>query len=328
MKKNWKVAVAGATGLVGTTILEQLEKKNFPVSQLIPLASERSAGKFIEFKGESIEVRPIGIDTLSEAEIVFMAAGGEVSEQYAKELAAKGIYVIDNSSSFRMDPAVALVVPEVNPDAIGENDRLIANPNCSTIQCMPPLQVLKPYGIKRVSYATYQSVSGSGLQGLRDLDEGVTEFYPHSIKGNVLPHIDVFTENGYTKEEMKMIEETRKILELPDLRVTATTVRVPVRFAHSVQMQVELEQPFDVDQVREELRNAKNIIVKDDPKNAVYPIAEDAEGSDFVYVGRIRRDHSVDNGIHIWVVADNIRKGAATNAVQVAQIIAGEPIDA
>lgn len=328
MKKQWKVAVAGATGLVGSTILEVLEKKNFPVGELIPLASERSVGKTVPFRGEEVPVRLISSDALSEAEIVFFAAGGETSEKYAKDVAAKGIYVIDNSSVFRMDPEVPLVVPEVNADAIQEDDRLIANPNCSTIQCMLPLAVLKKYGLKRVSYATYQSVSGSGLKGLRDLDEGVCEFYPHSIKGNVLPHIDVFMENGYTKEEMKMIAETQKIMELPELPVTATTVRVPVRFAHSVAMQVELEKPFDIETIKKELAGAKNIIVKDDPQNAVYPIAEDAEGSDYVYVGRIRKDTSTPNGLHIWCVADNIRKGAATNAVQNAQWIVGEPIDA
>lgn len=318
---KWKVAVVGATGLVGTTILERLEERNFPVEKLVPMASARSAGKTVSFRGEEVEVVAVSLEAFDDVEIAFFAAGGAISREFARAAAEKGVVVVDNSSEFRMDPDVPLVVPEVNADAIGDA-MLIANPNCSTIQCMLPLAALKPWGLERVSFATYQSVSGSGLKGLRDLEEGVTECYPYSITGNVLPHIDSFLDNGYTKEEMKMMRETQKILDLPDLPTTATTVRVPVRFAHSVSLDVKLAQPFELESIRQALAAVPHLIVKDDPQNLEYPIAQDAEGTDDVYVGRIRRDLSAENGLHLWVVADNIRKGAATNAVQIAEAIA------
>ena len=321
--KEYNVVVVGATGVVGRKLLEILEERDFPIDQLTLMASKRSEGEKIKYSGKEYSVVAISDDAFTEdMDIAFFAAGGAVSEQYSKVAVDKGLVVIDNSSLYRMDEDIPLLVPEVNPEEIAKHQGIIANPNCSTTQCMLPLKAIKDsYGIKRVVYSTYQSVSGSGVGGLRDLDEGLSEFYPHPIKGNVLPHIDVFLENGYTKEEMKMIEETKKILKAPEMKLTATTVRVPVRFAHSISVNVELEEDFEIEDVKKILKDFPGIIVKDDIKKEEYPIAEDAEGTDHVYVGRIRRDFSLDKGLNLWIVADNIRKGAATNAIQIGELL-------
>lgn len=321
--KKYNVAVVGATGLVGRTILKVLEERNFPIDKLILLASGRSKGEEITYGGRKEVVDELREDSFeNDIDIAFFAAGGSISEKYAPIAASKGVIVIDNSSVFRMNDNVPLVVPEVNSEDIFLNKGIIANPNCSTIQCMLPLKAIdKEYTIKRVVYSTYQSVSGSGLKGLKDLEEEKVEFYPYGIKGNVLPHIDVFLENGYTKEEMKMIEESRKILHRNELKVTATTVRVPVKFSHSVSINIELEEEFDLGAIRESLSSYPGIVVKDNPKKNEYPMPIDTQGRDEVYVGRIRRDFSTEYGLNIWVVADNIRKGAATNAVQIAQVL-------
>jgi len=321
--RKFNVAVVGATGLVGRTILKVLQEEDFPIENLYPMASERSEGDMIQFRDREYRVIRVSDEAFDkDIDIAFFSAGGAVSERYAPVAAEKGIQVVDNSSVFRMNPQVPLVVPEVNPQDIKKSKGIIANPNCSTIQCMLPLKALQDsYGIERVVYSTYQSVSGSGTKGLRDLDEGVNEFYPHPIKGNVLPHIDVFLDNGYTKEEMKMIDETRKILHDDDMKVTATAVRVPVRFAHSVSANVQLSREFDLDAVKKMLGDYPGIILKDDPAKGQYPIPQDAEGENEVYVGRIRRDFSQDNTLNLWIVADNIRKGAATNAVQIGKLL-------
>ncbi len=316
--KQAVVAVVGATGLVGSTILQALESRHFPVGKLIPLASARSAGHKVTFRGQEITVQLLDENSFAGVDIALFAAGGAVSQQYAPIAAAAGALVIDNSSVFRMVEDIPLVVPEVNGQDIPA-EGIIANPNCSTIQSVVPLHALKPFGIKRVVYSSYQAVSGSGMKGLADLDEGKQAFYPHPITGNILPHIDSFTEDGYTKEEHKMINETRKILHLPDLAVTATTVRVPVRFGHCVSINVEFDRPFDLADVRAALEGQEGLIVVDDPAQAVYPTPLDAAGRDEVFVGRIRRDFSVENGVNLWVVADNVRKGAAVNAVEIAE---------
>lgn len=322
--KKYNVAVVGATGLVGRTILKVMEERRFPVGTLVCLASGKSAGEILRYEDREIVVKELDENSFDEEiDIAFFSAGGSISEKYAPIAASKGVVVVDNSSVFRMNEQVPLVVPEVNGEDSFSNKGVIANPNCSTIQCMLPLKaIMDNYGIKRVVYSSYQSVSGSGTKGLRDLDEGLSEFYPFPIQNNVLPHIDVFLENGYTKEEMKMIEETRKILHAPELKVTATTVRVPVRFAHSVSVNLELEKDFQVEDVKRILSEFPGIIVKDDPDHKLYPMPIDAEGRDEVFVGRIRRDFSLEHGLNIWIVADNIRKGAATNAVQIGELLA------
>lgn len=321
--KKFNVAVIGATGLVGSTILKVLEEREFPVENLVPMASKRSAGEMVSFNGKEYKVVEVSDEAFGEdIHMAFFAAGGSVSERFAPVAAEKGIMVVDNSSVFRMNEEVPLVVPEVNPEDVNRNKGIIANPNCSTIQCMLPLKAIQDkYGIKRVVYSTYQSVSGSGLGGLRDLDEGLSDFYPHPIKGNVLPQIDVFLEDGYTKEEKKMMDETRKILHSENMKITATTVRVPVRFAHSVSANLELENEYNLEDIRKILQDYPGIIVKDNPEKGDYPIPEDAEGKDQVFVGRIRRDLSVENGLNLWIVADNIRKGAAVNAVQIGELL-------
>ena len=316
-----KVIVVGATGLVGSTIVKLLEERNFPISEIKFLASERSAGKTIRFKGEDHTVRKLAAEEFDGFDLALFAAGGKVSEEFAPIAVEKKVRVIDNSSHFRMHDDVPLVVPEVNPEDITEDSYLIANPNCSTIQCMAPLSIIdKLYKIKRVIYSSYQSVSGSGLKGLKDLDEGSHDFYPYPIRANILPHIDDFLENGYTKEEMKMIRETQKILH-SNMKVTATTARVPVRFAHCVSINVETEKPFDLNEVREALGKEASIKLVDDPETLSYPMPIDAEGKDQILLGRIRRDESLDNGLNLWSVADNIRKGAALNAVQIAEVL-------
>ena len=323
--KTYKLAIVGATGLVGRTALTVLEEKNLPISEYVFFASERSEGTKLMFKGKEYTVRKLTEESFDEGfDFAIFSAGGDTSKHFSPIAASKGCIVVDNSSAFRMDEDVPLVVPEVNPETIKENHGIIANPNCSTIQAVVPLKVLNDlYKIKRIVYSTYQAVSGAGQKGVIDLEEGLKgnppQKFPYAIVNNCLPHIDVFTENGYTKEELKMINETRKILNEPNLRITATTVRVPVINSHSESINVEFEKDFDLNELKDALKNAKGIIVEDDPENNIYPLASNATGHDEVYVGRIRRDESVESGINFWCVADNIRKGAASNAIQIVE---------
>ncbi len=326
--KQYRVPVVGATGMVGRKFLQVLEERKLRVTEYFLFASARSAGKQLPFMGKTYTVRELTDDAFQDLgiDIALFSAGGETSRHFAPIVAASGAVVIDNSSCWRMDPDVPLVVPEVNPDAIPgyKNKGIIANPNCSTIQAMVVLKPLADaYGLKRVVYSTYQAVSGAGQKGYMDLVNGLKgeapQKFPHPIAGNCLPHIDVFLDTGYTKEEQKMIDETRKILSLPELSVTATTVRVPVYHGHSESINVEFARPFELDELRAVLEKAPGLIVRDDPKHNVYPMAIEAADTDPVYVGRIRRDFSVDSGVNLWCVADNIRKGAATNAVQIAE---------
>ncbi|WP_027398527.1 aspartate-semialdehyde dehydrogenase [Anaerovorax odorimutans] len=326
MNKKPNLAIVGATGLVGSTFLKVLEERDFPFDNLYMMASAKSAGSTVTFKGKEYVVEELTEHSFDKPiDIALFSAGGSTSEKYAPIAAAHGCIVVDNSSAWRMNEEVPLIVPEVNPEDVSWNKGIIANPNCSTIQAVVPLKPLhEKYKIKRVIYSTYQAVSGSGLKGINDLKEGlkgndIMKAYPHPIAGNCLPHIDVFLENGYTKEEMKMINETHKILGDDSIAVTATTVRVPVFDSHSESINVEFEKPFEIEDVKTLLANYPGIVVQDDPANNVYPLARDAAGKNEVFVGRIRRDFSVENGINMWVVADNIRKGAATNAVQIAE---------
>jgi len=328
--KKYNIAIAGATGLVGQTFLQVLEERNFPIENLYLMASSRSAGKTIKYKGKNITVEELNENSFDkEIDIALFSAGGEVSKRFSPIAASKGVVVVDNSSAFRMTESVPLIVPEVNPEDVWSHNGIIANPNCSTIQSVVPLKVLdEKYKIKRIIYSTYQAVSGSGFAGIKDLENGLEgkapENYPHQIAGNCLPHIDVFLENGNTKEEQKMIDETKKILR-KDVRVTATCVRVPVLHSHSVSINIEFENSFDIKQIRKDLASVKGLVVEDDVKKNIYPMAINTKGKDEVFVGRVRRDESVENGINLWVVADNIRKGAATNTVQIAELlIAGD----
>lgn len=327
MKKP-NLAVVGATGLVGSTLLKVLEDRNFPFENLYMMASAKSAGKKVLFKGKEYIVEELNEHSFDKPiDIALFSAGGSTSEKYAPIAASKEVTVVDNSSAWRMDPNVPLVVPEVNPQDISWNKGIIANPNCSTIQAMVPLKPLHDkYKIKRIVFSTYQAVSGSGLKGINDLKEGlagndIMKAYAHPIAGNCLPHIDVFLENGYTKEEMKMINETKKILGDDNIQITATTVRVPVFDSHSESINLEFEKPFELEEVRALLETFPGCVVQDDLANNIYPLARQAAGNDEVFVGRIRRDFSVKNGLNLWVVADNIRKGAATNTVQIAELL-------
>ena len=325
--KKVNVALVGATGMVGRTFIKILEERQFPIDNIYLFSSAKSAGTTVEFAGKKIIVEELNENSFDRnIQIALFSAGGFVSKKFAPIAASKGVIVVDNSSQWRMDPNVPLVVPEVNPEAVKNHKGIIANPNCSTIQAMVPLKPLHDkYGLKRVIYSTYQAVSGSGVKGVQDLEDGVlgkpNKFYPHPIAFNCLPHIDVFEENGYTKEEMKMVNETKKILDDDNIKVTATTVRVPVRGAHSESINLEFNRPFKLEDIFTELKNTEGVAIVDNPSKNEYPLAIDAEGHDEVYVGRIRRDFSVDNGINMWVVADNIRKGAATNAVQIAELL-------
>lgn len=325
--KKVNVAIVGATGMVGRTILKVLEERNFQVENLYLFSSAKSAGSTVTFAGKDYIVEELKEDVFDrDIQIALFSAGGEISKIYAPIAASKGVVVIDNSSHWRMDPEVPLVVPEVNPEAIKNHNGIIANPNCSTIQAMLPLKPLHDkYKIRRVIYSTYQAVSGSGVRGIQDLEQGVNgepnSFYPHPIAYNCLPHIDSFTDSGYTKEELKMINETMKILDDYNLKITATTVRVPVKNGHSESINVELENPYELSDLISALRNAPGVVVYDDPTLNKYPTAVEFNDKDEVFVGRIRRDFSVDNGVNLWVVADNIRKGAATNAVQIAELL-------
>lgn len=323
----YNVAIVGATGNVGRKFLEILEERNFPVKELYLFASKRSAGKTLKFKGEDVLVEELCEANIENKKIDFalFSAGGSVSLEFAPIFAKHGAVVIDNSSAWRMDKEVPLVVPEVNPEDVKWHKGIIANPNCSTIQAMVALKPLyDKYGIKRIVYSTYQAVSGAGIQGILDLQEGTTKKFPYPILGNVIPHIDVFLDNGYTKEEIKMIEETKKILHDDTLRITATTVRVPVLNAHSESINVELNSQFELKNIVDLFNSSKGIIVHDDVENLKYPTPLELSGKDEVFVGRIRRDFSLDNGLNLWVVADNIRKGAALNAIQIAEILINE----
>ena len=325
--KKVNLAIVGATGMVGRTFLKVLEERNLPIENFYVMASRRSAGSKLTFKGKEYTVEELTEHSFDKPiDIALFSAGGSTSEKYAPIAASKGCIVIDNSSQWRMDPEVPLIVPEVNPEDIDWNKGIIANPNCSTIQAMVALKPLDDkYKIKRVVYSTYQAVSGAGLAGWKDLEDGLKgeapKKFPHPIANNCLPHIDVFLDNGYTKEEMKMVNETRKILHNDAMKITATTVRVPVFNSHSESINIEFENPFDLDEAKEVLKNAPGVVIVDDPAHDAYPLAIEATGHDEVFIGRIRRDDSVDNGLNLWVVADNIRKGAASNAVQIAEVI-------
>ena len=328
---KYNVAVVGATGMVGRKFIEVLEERQFPVDEIYFFASKRSAGKVLKFIGEDVVVEELKEDNIKDKKIHFalFSAGGDTSLEFAPIFAKYGSVVIDNSSAWRMDPEVPLVVPEVNPEDIKLHKGIIANPNCSTIQAMVALKPLQnKYGIKRVIYSTYQAVSGAGVGGFSDLEDGMKgeppKKFPKPISGNVIPHIDVFLENGYTKEEMKMVNETRKILHDENMKITATTVRVPVFYGHSESINVELNSAFEVKDIFEIYNASEGIIVQDDVENLVYPTPVEAAGHDEVYIGRIRRDFSTDNGLNLWVVADNIRKGAASNAIQIAEYIINE----
>ena len=325
--KKYNVAIVGATGLVGQTFLKVLKERNFPVEKLYLYASARSAGKTVNFVGKDYTVIELKDENIKDdIDVALFSAGGSMSKEYAPKFKAKGAIVVDNSSAWRMEKDIPLVVPEANPEALDGHNGIIANPNCSTIQVMPVLKVLADkYGLKRVIYSTYQAVAGSGQKGIDDLEANLkgepSKNYPHQIAFNLLPHIDSFLNNGYTKEEMKMVEETRKILGLPDLKVTATCVRVPVKMGHAVSVNVELEKSFDLKDVFKAFEEKEGVVVKDDVSKNVYPMPIEAEDTDEVYVGRIRRDESVENGLNLWVVADNIRKGAATNTIQIAETL-------
>lgn len=320
-----KVAIVGATGLVGSTLLNLLEERDINVDEVILLASARSKGKEIPFKGETLIVQELTEEVAKEGiDYVFMSAGGSISLKFSPIFEKYGSIVIDNSSAWRMDPEIDLIVPEVNQPSLDR--KIIANPNCSTIQSVSPLKILKDaFGLKRVAYTTYQSVSGSGWAGIEDLERGERGEeplnYPYPIYNNVLPHIDDFLENGYTKEEQKMVDETRKILGDPNLPVTATCVRVPVKSSHSVAMNVTFEKEPTVEEVKEAFRNKPGILLKDNPDNLEYPTPLDAAGKEGIFVGRIRKDESLKNTYHIWSVSDNILKGAALNAVQILETL-------
>ena len=321
--KNYKLAVVGATGLVGRKVIEILEEYDLPISQVDFYASRRSAGTEFFFNGKQCLVKELKESSFDEKyDFAIFSAGSDISKKFAPIAASKGCIVVDNSSAFRMDPEVPLVVPEVNPEEIKNNKGIIANPNCSTIQAVIPLKALdSKYTIKRIVYSTYQAVSGAGHEGVTDLERGQNGEepikFPHPIYNNCLPHIDTFLENGYTREEEKMINETRKILNRPDLKITATTVRVPVFNSHSESINVEFENEFDLNELVTLLSNTEGVIVQDNSANNIYPMAINASGHDESFVGRIRRDFSVESGINFWCVADNIRKGAASNAVQI-----------
>lgn len=323
MQKKYKVAIVGATGLVGRTALKVLEEKDFSNIQFTLFSSKKSAGTKLEFMGTNYIIQELTENSFNSGfDYAIFCAGGETSRKYIPIATSKKCICIDNSSFYRMNPDVPLVVPEVNPGDIYNNSGIIANPNCSTIQAVVPLKPLdKKYGIKRIVYSTYQAVSGAGREGIEDLKNGFEGFepkkFPYPIFNNCLPQIDVFMDDGYTKEEHKMIDETRKILHKPDLPITATAVRVPVINCHSESINIELEKDFDMYDVKILLQNFPGIIVVDDLEKNYYPIATKADGYDEVFVGRIRRDFSVENGLNLWVVSDNLRKGAASNAIQI-----------
>ncbi len=323
-----KVAVVGATGLVGTRMLEVLQERNFPVDELIPVASAKSVGRTVRFAGKDWPVVDADTAIAARPALAIFSAGGSVSAELAPRFAAAGCRVVDNSSYWRMDPGKKLVVPEINGDVLTADDWIIANPNCSTIQMVLPLDPIhKVLGIKRIVVSTYQSVTGTGYKAIAQMNAERAgkvpdpQVYPYPIDQNILPHIDVFMDNGYTKEEMKMVNETKKILRDESIAVTATTVRVPVQGGHSESINIETREPFTIEQVRGLMASEPGVVVQDDPSRNIYPMPLYAWGKDEVFVGRIRRDFTVENGFNFWCVSDNIRKGAATNAVQIAQLL-------
>ncbi|NVL91328.1 MAG: aspartate-semialdehyde dehydrogenase [Desulfobacterales bacterium] len=335
MGKSFNVAVAGATGAVGSQMIACLEERGFPINNLKLLATGKSAGRKLRFRGKEFPVEELTETSFRGIDIGIFSAGGAASEKYAPYAAKDGCVVVDNSAAWRMDPDVPLVIPEVNPHAVATytNKGIIANPNCSTIQMVVALApIYRKAGIKRIVVSTYQAVSGTGKKAIDELynqaeailnsREPEKNVYPHRIAFNCLPHIDIFLDNGYTKEEMKMTNETRKILEDDSIGITATTVRVPVFFSHSESVNVETRDPITPEEVRALLENAPGVEVVDDPSKNLYPMAIDAAGKDETFVGRIRADETIPNGINLWIVSDNIRKGAATNAVQIAEILA------
>ncbi|MGV0753128.1 aspartate-semialdehyde dehydrogenase [Empedobacter brevis] len=323
-----RIAVVGATGMVGRVMLQVLEERNFPITEIIPVASERSIGKTIEYKGKEYKIVSMQDAVEMRPDIAVFSAGGETSKQWAPKFAEVGTTVIDNSSAWRMDPDRPLIVPEINADILTTNDKIIANPNCSTIQLVMVLNPLhKKYGIKRVVVSTYQSVTGTGKDAVEQLNgeiEGrdVAKVYPYQIFKNALPHCDVFDEEtGYTKEELKLTREPRKIMRVDEMNITATAVRVPVQGGHSESVNIEFENDFDLAEVRKLLSEQEGVIVQDNPDTNTYPMAFYSEGKDDVFVGRIRRDMSQPKTLNCWIVADNLRKGAATNAVQIAEYL-------
>lgn len=333
-----KVAVVGATGLVGTKMLQILAERNFPVTELLPVASERSVGKEVIYKGKAYKVVSMTDAIAAKPDVALFSAGGSTSLEWAPKFAEAGITVIDNSSAWRMDPSKKLVVPEINADALGKDDKIIANPNCSTIQMVVALNPLHhKYQIKRVVVSTYQSVTGTGKQAVDQLMgernkavKGSNGEYPMAYKYpidlNVIPQIDVFLENGYTKEEMKMVLETKKIMRDDSIRVTSTTVRIPVMGGHSESVNVEFANDFDLNEVKELLKSAPGVVLVDDPATQQYPMPKDAHERDEVFVGRLRRDETQPNTLNMWIVSDNLRKGAATNAVQIAEYLVSKQL--
>jgi aspartate-semialdehyde dehydrogenase len=327
-----KAAVVGATGMVGTVMLKVLEERGFPTDEIIPVASARSAGKEISFRGKPFRVVSMEEAVAAKPSIALFSAGGNTSLEWAPKFASAGTTVIDNSSAWRMNPDKKLVVPEINADVLTREDKIIANPNCSTIQMVMALNPLhKKYGIKRIVVSTYQSVSGTGKKAVDQLmneRQGISGemAYAFPIDMNVLPQIDVFLENGYTKEEMKMVNETRKILRSPGIRITSTTVRVPVKGGHSEAVNVEFERDFDIGEVKKLLEDSPGVTLFDDPSRQQYPMPIYAEGKDDVFVGRLRRDESQPNTLNMWIVSDNLRKGAATNAIQIAEYLVNKSL--
>ena len=329
-KNKYVVAVVGATGVVGREMIEILEERDFPVSELIALASERSESERVVFKGRNVIVRKLSRDSFNDVDIAFFSAGSERSLEFAPAAVRSGAVVIDNSSAFRMDPKVPLVVPEVNAQAVAKHNGIVANPNCSTIGMVMALKPIHDKAkIKRIIVTTFQSVSGTGKKAIDELAgqtvallnfrDVETKVYPHQIAFNCLPHIDTFLDNGYTREEMKLVNETKKIMEDDTIRVTATAVRVPVFRCHSESVNIETERKLSANEARAILSGAPGVIVYDDPSKNLYPLAIDVSGKDEVYVGRIREDESIPNGLNLWIVSDNLRKGAALNAVQIAE---------
>ncbi|GAB7023480.1 aspartate-semialdehyde dehydrogenase [Salidesulfovibrio brasiliensis] len=331
-QKQYRVAVCGATGAVGQEMLATLAQRNFPASEVIPMASSRSAGKTVEYNGQELTVVEMTEDAFTGIDLALFSAGGGPSKTFAPAAAKAGCVVVDNSSAWRMDPECPLVVPEVNPEDLDWHKGIIANPNCSTIQMVVALQPIHLEAkIKRVVVSTYQAVSGTGQKAIDELEEQtrrlmngkpvVAEVYPHQIAFNCLPHIDSFEENGYTKEEMKMVNETVKIMRDQSIKVTATTVRVPVFYGHSESVNIETEEKMTAEECRTLLAGSPGVTVVDYPEKLAYPMAIDSAGEDDVFVGRIREDNTIENGLNMWIVADNIRKGAALNTVQIAEVL-------
>ena len=322
-----KIAVIGATGMVGQIIIKVLEERNFPLSELIPVASEKSVGKTIKFKEQDVSIQSIEDAVQAQCDIAIFSAGSEISTEFAPKFAAHGTTVIDNSSAWRMDEIIKLIVPEINASELTTEDKIIANPNCSTIQLVMALKPLHDqYKIKRVVVSTYQSVTGTGKEAVEQLEgeilnENPKKVYPYQIFKNALPHCDAFEDNGYTKEEMKLTNETKKILGDNSILVTATAVRVPVQGGHSESVNIEFENDFELTQVRKILHETQGIVLKDNPDTQIYPMPLYSEGKDDVFVGRIRRDFSQPKTLNMWIVADNLRKGAATNSIQIAEYL-------